>query len=209
MLGVSPLSFTNGLGKSYKEDYLKRRTGDYIYFGNCFKIKLCCDRIKINSAIRWFCLKETYIAYLDTDKGYELCFPILIDMDFQIKKGFKAGSIHGLSIKNSQRSLLIKCKKEDLQAWYESIEKVKNTSAKDFCTQQPYEAFAPIRNNQICKWYVNAGNYMEHALTAIKAAKEEIFITDWWFSPELFLKRPTGDIQYRLDKVLLQKSVNI
>jgi hypothetical protein len=154
LLGVSPLSFTNGLGKSYKEDYLKRRTGDYIYFGNCFKIKLCCDRIKINSAIRWYCLKETYIAYLDTDKGYELCFPILIDMDFQIKKGFKAGSIHGLSIKNSQRSLLIKCKNSGQQAdWYEIIYSMIQNEGKDFCNIfQRFKSFAPERRNQICKW---------------------------------------------------------
>ena len=129
-------------------------------------------------------------------------------MDFEIKKGFNTGSIHGLKIKNSQRTLLVKCKKEDLQAWYKSIKQVKNTCAKDFCTTQPYESFAPIRENQICRWYVNAGQYMEHLLAAIQTAKEEIFITDWWFSPELFLKRPTGDLQYRLDKVLLKKSVN-
>ena len=37
-------------------------------------------------------------------------------------------------------------------------------------------------------------------------AEEEIFITDWWLSPELHLKRPVakfGD-EFRLD-VLLQK----
>ena len=41
---------------------------------------------------------------------------------------------------------------------------------------------------------------------ALNNAKEEIYIADWWLCPELFLKRPTDDLQYRLDKVLLKKA---
>jgi phospholipase D1/2 len=48
---------------------------------------------------------------------------------------------------------------------------------------------------------------MEHALEAINSAKEEIYITDWWLCPEVFLKRPSIDLQNRLDKVLIKKSV--
>ena len=43
-------------------------------------------------------------------------------------------------------------------------------------------------------------------MDALNNAKEEIFITDWWMCPELYLKRPTDDLQYRLDKILLKKS---
>lgn len=206
LLGVSPLSFTLGLGKSYKESYLKRRTGDYIYMGNCCKIKLCCDKMKLTSEIRWFCLKETYVSYLDNQ--HRLCFPILVDMDFSIKKGIKTGLIHGISIKNSQRSLLVKCQKDNLSDWYNSIKEIKDVVSNEFCTEQRFRSFAPEREKQICKWFVNAGLYMETALAAINEAKEEIFITDWWFSPEIFLKRPTEDLQYRLDQVLLKRSVN-
>ena len=207
-MGVSPLSFTNGLGKSYKEGSLKKRTGDNIYYGNCSKLKICCDNVKILSSKRWFCLKETYITYLDLEKGYELCFPLLVDMDFTYKKGIKAGALHSITIKNSQRSLVIKCKNEAQQLeWYDSIEKMIQNEGKDFCTIQRYKSFAPVRQNQVCRWYVNADQYMEHILAGLHAAKEEIFITDWWLCPELFLKRPSSDLQYRLDKVLLKKAV--
>ena len=47
---------------------------------------------------------------------------------------------------------------------------------------------------------------MEHVMNAILSAKEEIYIADWWLCPELYLKRPTNDIQYRLDKILLKKA---
>lgn len=206
-LSVSPLSFINELGKSYKEDYLKRRSGDYIKLGSCCKIKLCCDPIKLHSETRWFCLKESYIAYLDDH--CRLRFPLLVDRDFSITKGIKTGVLHGLSIKNSQRSLLVKCSKGTLSEWHDALEGIKNTEANDFCTPQRFDSFAPERKNQTCKWFVNAADYMEMALAAINAAKEEIYITDWWFSPELFLKRPTDDLQYRLDHVLLKKSVSL
>ena len=61
----------------------------------------------MHAEIRWFCLKETYVSYLYNQ--HRLCFAILVDMDFSIKKGIKTGLIHGISIKNSQRSLLVKC----------------------------------------------------------------------------------------------------
>ncbi len=41
---------------------------------------------------------------------------------------------------------------------------------------------------------------------ALKNAKEEIFIADWWLCPELYLIRPTDDEQYRLDKILIKKA---
>jgi phospholipase D1/2 len=47
---------------------------------------------------------------------------------------------------------------------------------------------------------------MESIMNALNNAKEEIFIADWWLCPELFLKRPTDDLQYRLDKILLKKA---
>jgi phospholipase D1/2 len=93
--------------------------------------------------------------------------------------------------------------------WYESIENLVKNEAKEFYEIQQFKSFAPIRKNQTCKWYVNAEHYMEHALAGIQAAKEEIFITDWWLCPEIFLKRPSEDLQYRLDKILIKKSVKI
>uniref|UniRef100_A0A8C4SS35 phospholipase D n=1 Tax=Erpetoichthys calabaricus TaxID=27687 RepID=A0A8C4SS35_ERPCA len=42
---------------------------------------------------------------------------------------------------------------------------------------------------------------------ALEVAKEEIFITDWWLSPEIFLKRPVVDGNaWRLDCVLKRKA---
>ncbi|XP_069928616.1 phospholipase D1 isoform X3 [Oryctolagus cuniculus] len=55
--------------------------------------------------------------------------------------------------------------------------------------------------------YVNAKGYFEDVANAMEEAKEEIFITDWWLSPEIFLKRPVVEgNRWRLDCVLKRKA---
>ena len=197
------MSFTTGLGKSYKEGSLIER----VSFGSCCGFKAGCDLIKLHSLKRWFCLKETYIACLDQDNN--LCFPMLFDINFECTKGLTTGSFHSIKIKNLQRSLVIKCKNNrEKDEWLTCIQETFSSFKNIFHNENHYQSFAPKRSKQLCKWYVNASQYMEHVLAGINAAKEEIFITDWWFSPELYLKRPFTDLQYRLDKVLFKKAVS-
>lgn len=72
----------------------------------------------------------------------------------------------------------------------------------------PYDSFAPNRSNQLTKWYVNGAQYMEHIMLALNSAQEEIYIADWWLCPEIYLKRPTDHLEYRLDKILLKKAAD-
>ena len=43
---------------------------------------------------------------------------------------------------------------------------------------------------------------MESVAKALLTAKEEVFITDWWLSPEIMLIRPSDDDSFRLDNLL-------
>ena len=41
----------------------------------------------------------------------------------------------------------------------------------------------------------------------LNSAKEEIFSTDWWLCPEIYLKRPANNnLDYRLDEILFKKA---
>ena len=46
-------------------------------------------------------------------------------------------------------------------------------------------------------------HYLSHILDK---AKSEIYITDWWFSPEIFLRRPNTCDQWRLHDILVEKA---
>lgn len=49
---------------------------------------------------------------------------------------------------------------------------------------------------------------MDAVADAMEKATEEIFITDWFLSPQVYLKRPIGsDDSWRLDKTLHRKAV--
>lgn len=38
--------------------------------------------------------------------------------------------------------------------------------------------------------YVDGARYMWDVADVLEAAKDEIFITDWWMCPQIYLKRP-------------------
>lgn len=59
------------------------------------------------------------------------------------------------------------------------------------------------------EWFVDAEGYYHSVCDSLMGAKSEIFITDWWLSPQLYLRRPVGpdlNQEYRLDRVLERKA---
>ncbi|XP_064127733.1 phospholipase D2 isoform X5 [Loxodonta africana] len=54
--------------------------------------------------------------------------------------------------------------------------------------------------------FVNGAGYFAAVADAILRAREEIFITDWWLSPEVYLKRPAHSDDWRLDVMLKRKA---
>ncbi|CAG8844080.1 24905_t:CDS:1, partial [Racocetra persica] len=52
-------------------------------------------------------------------------------------------------------------------------------------TKNPYDSFASPKENVHAKWYVDGKEYFYAVSEALMAAEKEIFIEDWWLSPEL------------------------
>jgi phospholipase D1/2 len=66
-----------------------------------------------------------------------------------------------------------------------------------------FQSFAPQREGNEVKWYVDGCSYMWAVSMALEHAQHEIYILDWWLSPELYLRRPPAkNEQYRLDRLL-------
>ena len=112
-------------------------------------------------------------------------------------------SEHQLSFNYGYQDLRFNC-----SYWFDKINLAMHKTGNCFFNSNLlyYDSFAPARANQLCKWFLNGEGYMEAVMNGLNNAKEEIYITDWWLCPELFLKRPTEDLQYRLDKILLKKA---
>lgn len=209
LVNVSPYSFVTELGSSIFEGRVQKRTGDNVYYGNLLKFRLCCDVAKIVYTHRWFIIKDSCIIYLNEKKGHSVGYVMLVDRSFEVKMKHRPGAYHAIVLKNSQRTIVLKCSSSNNQQhWYDRIIYMLHEGGKSFWDKNSlrYDSFAPQRSNQLCKWYINGSQYMEHVMNALNKAREEIFITDWWICPELYLKRPKNDLQYRLDKILLKKS---
>lgn len=158
---------------------------------------------------RWFCLKDTYLVFLDSRQNHTISFVMLVDCEFQCKMQIKAGAYHAIEIKNLERRLELKFGHSHTQReWYEKIVGMLNTSARCFNDKSLliYDSFAPVRKGQMAKWFLNAASYMENVMNALNNSKEEIYIGGWWLCPELYLKRPTDHLEYRLDKILVKKA---
>jgi phospholipase D1/2 len=70
-----------------------------------------------------------------------------------------------------------------------------------------FNSFAPERDGNNVKWYVDGLDYFYAVSVALDQAKETIYLADWWLSPELFLRRPPYfNQEWRLDQILKRKA---
>ncbi|XP_022901663.2 phospholipase D1 isoform X1 [Onthophagus taurus] len=220
-LEVSNLSFVYNLGIKGKEGFIGKRTGSTQpgqsgcnLFG-CFQ-SVCCFRCRhISQEIfcsswreRWFFLKDTCFGYVDPNTGVLKCV-ILYDQGFEVSSAAYATGLHkGFQIITLSRQIVLKAKtRSERKLWIDNLKLHANELAKDFTQPNRYHSFAPIRSNTSASWFVDGSSYMSAVADAINNAKEEIFIADWWLSPEIYLKRPALEGDYwRLDKLLQRKA---
>ncbi|OOQ84900.1 phospholipase D [Penicillium brasilianum] len=75
-------------------------------------------------------------------------------------------------------------------------------------TEHRFGSFAPPREHNEVKPYVDGCSYFWAVSVALENARESIWILDWWLSPELYLRRPPAENEkYRLDRLLKDAAV--
>ncbi|CAF4971548.1 unnamed protein product, partial [Rotaria sp. Silwood1] len=202
---VSCLSFIRGLSIDRKEGYLLEKLNDYHCDHHAFfHTRYYCDLCKCHDGPKWFVIKDSYIVDIQLDT-HEVCFPMLVDREFQVLTGIhNTDNDDSIKINNLQRTLVIKCSTaHDCDEWAQHLSNL-TEQAKDFVSalRSRFNSYTPVRENQLAYWFINGKSYMEAVVKALLIAKEEVFITDWWLSPEVMLIRPTDDETFRLDNIL-------
>ncbi|XP_029350205.1 phospholipase D1a [Echeneis naucrates] len=204
-IDVSQLSFIHDLGPKGLEGMIYKRSGGHRIPGmNCCGQSQVCYRW----SKRWLVVKDSCLLYMKPDSG-AISFVLLVDKEFSIKMDSKdTETKHGVRIDSLSRTLVFKCSSYRHARWWgQSIESFVRNHGKAFLRDHRFGSFAQEEKNIPSKWYVNGKNYMEDLADALEEAKEEIFITDWWLSPEIFLKRPVVEgNRWRLDCILKRKA---
>ncbi|KAH8384668.1 hypothetical protein KR093_004438, partial [Drosophila rubida] len=218
---VSNVSFVSGLGIKGKEGVILKRTGSTrpgqagCNFFGCFQ-RNCCVRCNYFCTDvvcgtwrnRWFFVKETCFGYVRPTDG-TIRAVILFDQGFDVSTGiYQTGMRKGLQILTNSRHIVLKCwTRRKCKEWMQYLKTTAHTYARDFTCPNPHMSYAPMRANTQAVWYVDGAQYMAAVADGLEAATEEIYIADWWLSPEIYMKRPALDGDYwRLDKILLRKA---
>uniref|UniRef100_A0A9J8DDA1 Phospholipase n=1 Tax=Cyprinus carpio carpio TaxID=630221 RepID=A0A9J8DDA1_CYPCA len=155
---------------------------------------------------RWLVVKDSFLLYMSSRDPGVVSFVLLFDPELKVLVGrVHTDTKHGVCIENFSRKLVIKCNSYRQALWWSH--EIRSLSERcDFHQTNRCEGFAPPRPDTLTKWYVNGNGYFSDLADALEQAKEEIFITDWWLSPEVFLKRPATGTYWRLDKILKRKA---
>lgn len=219
-LEVSHLSFIHELGMKGKEGLVQKRTGstqrgrpgcdfcglmdNYV----CVRCSYLCSDLCGTWQKRWLFVKDTYMGYVSPKDGAIKCV-MLFDSGFEVSSSMYAtGLSHGLQIATLSRQIVIKCwTKRRQNEWITYLKDVTSNQAQGFVKKNRFNSFAPERLSVDAGWFVDGSSYMSAVADALEGAKEEIFITNWWLSPEIYMKRPFVDGDYwRLDKILQRKA---
>ncbi|XP_041119435.1 phospholipase D1-like isoform X1 [Polyodon spathula] len=204
-IDVSQMSFIYELGPKGLEGMIMKRSG-----GHRIPDLNCCGRHEIcyRWSKRWLVVKDSFIMYMKPDTG-AISFVMLVDKEFCVKMGLKdTETKHGVRIDSQSRSLILKCTSYRHALWWgQALEDHIQKHGKAFLHDHRFGSFAREQENTLAKWYVNSSIYMQDVANALEEAAEEIFITDWWLSPEIFLKRPVVEgNRWRLDCILKRKA---
>lgn len=185
------VSYNNGIKP--KEGYILKRAEYNICQTTCIDlckcIKCCCCASYIKF---WFLLKEDMMCYLDASTSQIGKNTFWFDKSIKLEKEGRY-----LTLRNTGRKMKLKFDKTfERDIWYNEI----NWRIEKYISNiKPniYHSFVYEKTECRAKWFIDGEDYFKDVREKLLAAKETVFITDWWMSPELFLKRPVNMKQYQ------------
>ncbi|EXX61011.1 phospholipase D [Rhizophagus irregularis DAOM 197198w] len=205
-LEIGAISITRDMGWKGKEGYYANKV-------DRFYTPMCSFRSS-KWITEWVVVRDSYIAFNSHMSSLTPSDVFLLDKHFKCNKLTLQGTLDRViklklhdhvSIENSSRRIELKGDSRKLNELLESIERI--TQSSPWIKQHRYDSYAPIRENVKVKWYVDGKDYFFAVSEAILAAKSEIYIEDWWLSPELYFRRPPSENEeFRLDRLLKRKA---
>uniref|UniRef100_A0A1I8HWC7 phospholipase D n=2 Tax=Macrostomum lignano TaxID=282301 RepID=A0A1I8HWC7_9PLAT len=167
-------------------------------------------------------IKDMSIIFLK-DNISEVLEVFLLDANFIVINGLDPSMrnyLSGFVLKNSSMLIIVECDYGDYPMLSAEMDRIKSiprqltaaaaaaaavNSSPPPSTVPEFGSFARTRINCPAKWYVDGATYFADVFDALEQATEEIFICDWWLTPELHLKRP-DDGYHQLMNVLQRRA---
>ncbi|XP_051179064.1 phospholipase D zeta 1 [Lolium perenne] len=207
-LEVSLLSFLPEYGPKLKEDYV---TVGHLPKIDTNSTEGCCS----SSCFRfcssswqkvWAVLKPGFLALLQDPFDPKLLDIIIFDVshhlarngDGQItlaKEIKERNPLHfGFEVSSGGRTMKLRTRSSaKVKDWVAAINAARRLP-EGWCHPHRFGSFAPPRglteDGSTVQWFIDGQSAFDAIASSIEQAKSEIFITDWWLCPELYLRRP-------------------
>ncbi|KAG0206299.1 hypothetical protein BGX28_002245 [Mortierella sp. GBA30] len=201
-LEISAQSLTKDMGWKGKEGFVETKVVNT-------SLKFCGIPIGFDDYdTRWAILRDSYMAFAPDISSTECTDIFIFDQSFYVrhKENHLGFNQHHIEIGNGNRRIEMKGdRNRGMVEWMERIQKMQQTSP--WVKSHRFGSFAPEREDAKVRYYVDGKDYFHAISDAILAAKNEIYIADWWLSPELYLRRPPEkNEEFRLDRLLQRKA---
>ncbi|XP_078159578.1 phospholipase D zeta 1-like isoform X2 [Carex rostrata] len=208
-LEVSRLSFLLEYGPKLKEDYVNVRHLPKIHHDRTTKscLSSCFSCCKSSWQKVWAVLKPGFLALLEDPLDSKLLDIILFDV-LPSSDGNGEGRVvlaketkernplnSGFQISCGSRTVKMRLRsKSKVTGWVAAINDAGLRPPEGWCHPHRFGSFAPPRgftdDGTQAQWFVDGEAAFAAIAASIEEAKSEIFITDWWMCPELYLRRP-------------------
>ena len=145
---------------------------------------------------RWLVLKDDMICYLNNPNLLIGKNAYWFDENIEIQR--EEDLI--LEVRNLSINLVLKFdSKFERDLWYIEINK-RIEKKRDAIFSNIYHSFTTQKSNCRAKWFIDGEDYFLYLLNQLKNANESVYITDWFLSPPVALKRPINYEQFLDEK---------
>ena len=160
----------------------------------CFMIFCpCCEFCFFNRFNqRWIVLNDDHLFYTNDPSSTEGKVVYFFDKDMTIENDGK----DGLKINNASMYLNLRFNNFfEREIWKRELE-TRKASYKLLVDSNKYNAYTNQKKYNLCKYFCDGRDYFRDLYVHLMEAKNSIYITDWWLSPEIFLIRPVNETTY-------------
>ncbi|KAG1441699.1 hypothetical protein G6F56_011365 [Rhizopus delemar] len=180
---ISAVSMLEDMGWKGKEGYMEKKVN--------FVVPRLCHVLKPHLwSVQWVILRDSYVAFISQVISTTVTDVFMFDKSLVVQTktpGLLGKYHHHISLGNQFRRIEIKGSRREVEDWRESIQRVLDNSP--WIKNHRFGSFAPIRHNAKINFFIDAEDHFNAVGDAMLSAKSEIYIADWWLSPELVNKK--------------------
>ena len=174
------------------EGYALKREEPYCLKNILSKFGACIECLAYKYEKKWVVVKDDSIYYSDksdSEKGNNVYF-------FTDSMKIERSKKKILIITGAGPDLILKFSSfYEREFWCNEIT-LRMQNLKKIIEHNLYGAYTNEKLNNMAHWFVDGKDYYLDLKEKLESAKETIFITDWWMSPEVWLERPVDSQVY-------------